>query len=58
VQNLHLLEFLAEVFWCYTHHFQCLAVAINQFHQDCQALKMVHITLKASAKTGVSEGFA
>ena len=29
MQNLHLLEFLAEAFWCHDHHFQCLAVPVE-----------------------------
>ena len=29
MQNLHLLEFLAEVFRCLVHHFQCLAVLVE-----------------------------
>ena len=29
MQNLHLLEFLAKVFQCHVHHFQCLAVPVQ-----------------------------
>ena len=29
MQNRHLLEFLAEAFWCHVHHFHCLAVLVK-----------------------------
>ena len=29
MQNLDLLEFLAEAFRCHVHHFQCLVVAVE-----------------------------
>jgi hypothetical protein len=29
MQNLHLLEVLAEGFRCHVHHFQCLAVPVE-----------------------------
>ena len=29
MQNLHLLEFLAEAFQCHVHHFQCLVVSVE-----------------------------
>ena len=39
---VQLCEFLAEAFRCHVHHFQCLTVR--------QALKMMHMACKASAK--------
>jgi hypothetical protein len=29
MQNLHLLEFSAEAFWCYVYHYQCLIVRVT-----------------------------
>jgi hypothetical protein len=29
MQNLHLLEILAEVFQCHVHHFECLATLVQ-----------------------------
>ena len=29
MQNLHLLEFLAEAFWCLVHHYQCFTFPVE-----------------------------
>jgi hypothetical protein len=29
MQNLHLLDFIAEAFRCHVHHFQCLEVPVE-----------------------------
>ena len=29
MQNLYLLEYSAEAFWCHTNHYQCLAVLVK-----------------------------
>jgi len=47
MQNLLLLEFLAESFWYHMHYFQCLAVPVElSSHWDCKALKMVYMAPK------------
>jgi hypothetical protein len=29
MQNLHLLEYSAEAFWCHVHYYQCMAVLVK-----------------------------
>ena len=41
------LSFLAEAFWCHVHHYKCLAVMVEQFHWDSQALIMVYMAPKS-----------
>ena len=34
MQNLHLLEHLAEAFWCHMHHYQCLTAPVQLYCTD------------------------
>jgi hypothetical protein len=56
MQNLYLLEFLAEAFRCHAHHFQCLAVPMEPGSPRIK--NNAHGTKKLLLKTLVSEDLA